>query len=175
MNFPSAYVKILQADRPPRIPPGVLGNYEVALLYLQRFGTFNLGQENFPELNPDAFGVWAQDAESIRLFFNVQELVTRIPERVLGSLDLFGSQIKELPKLEKVGGDLDLSYSQAQKLPRLTEIGGDLLLKHSQIQELPHLVKVGNLIYAEKEKLDRWKDYFCRNGRVYLAEKVTSW
>ena len=186
------YIELLNSKSHPKIPPGVLGNYEVALLYLQRFGTFNLGLEKFPELNPDAFGVWAQDAESIRLSWDIPELICRIPEKVSGSLDLRYSQIQKLPKLEKVsgyldlrlsqiqellklervGGYLDLENSQIQEFPNLMEIGGNLYLENSQIQELPNLMEIGGCILAEREKLPYWKDYFNKTGRSHLAEKV---
>jgi hypothetical protein len=188
------YIKLLEAKLRPNIPTGVLGNYEVALLYLQKFGTGNLPEENWLELNPDAFGVWAQDAEFIVLPSDIPELSSKLPERISGCLhlensqifelpkllevggylDLSNSQIQELPKLERVGGYLDLGNSQIKELPNLKRVLGDLDLRNSKIQEMPKLSEVEGPIYAE-EKLDYWKDYFNKTGRPHLAEKVEIW
>jgi hypothetical protein len=169
----SFYIELLEIDELPKIPPGVLGNYEVALLYLQKFGTEKLPEEKFRELNLDAFGSWVKNTEKIRLPFNIPELVSRIPERILGSLCLTNSQILEIPNLVEVGGYLDLYNSQIKNLPNLKVVGEHLYLKNSKIQELPNLSVVGVCIWAKKEKLDYWKDYFRNIGRQHLVEKLS--
>ena len=116
------YIELLNPKSLSGVPPGVLGNYEIALLYLQRFGTVNLPEENCRELSLEAFGVWAQCADRIDLIWDVPELISRIPEKVLGCLYLNNSQIQELSNLKKVVGDLDLRNSQIQELPKLKEV-----------------------------------------------------
>ena len=166
------YIKLLESGFHFEIPPGVLGNYEVALLYLQKFGTEKLSEENLFELNPDAFGAWVQSSNSICLAWDIPELVRRIPERVSGNLNLFNSKIQELPNLREVGGDLDLRWSKIQNISNLVEVGGNLILENSLIQELPSLEEVGEFIFPDDEKLDYWKNYFMDTGRPHLAEKA---
>jgi len=184
------YIELLNSKSHPKVPPGVLGNYEVALLCLQKFGTSGLTELVCRELNPDAFGVWIQSAGWIDLTWDIPELVSRIPEKILGSLYLEGSQIQELPnltevewslflsnsqiqalpKLERIGENLYLSYSQIEKLPNLVKIGMDLILSDSQIQELPKLVEVvGSLNLRDSQiqelpKLKRVKRYLILNN-----------
>jgi hypothetical protein len=189
------YIHVLQSQEGPKIPSGVLGNYEIALLYLEKFGTELLEKENWLELNPDAFEIWIQSARWIDLPFNVPELINRIPEIIFEDLNLKNSQIVEIAQLKKIRGKLFLQYSQIEKLPNLEEVGGCLDLSESRIRDLsglkkvggwirlegsrifhfPDLIEVEDYIYAEKDNVEYWVDYFRITERVDLAKKIEVW
>jgi hypothetical protein len=152
MLLEDCYLKLLKSEERPEIPPGVLGNYEVALLYLQKFGIWKVPEEKLLELNPDAFGAWVQSSNSICLAWDIPELVRRIPERVSGNLNLFNSKIQELPNLR--------------------EVEGSLFLWNAEIKEFPRLEIVGQSILVELEKINYWRDYFNKTGRSHLTEKL---
>ena len=154
MLLEDCYLKLLKSEERPEIPPGVLGNYEVALLYLQKFGIWKVPEEKLLELNPDAFGAWVQSSNSICLAWDIPELVRRIPERVSGNLYLSESKIQKLPNLREVEGTLNLYKSKILKLPKLERVGRHLNLELSDIVELPSLVEVVGKIWTKKEKLD---------------------
>jgi hypothetical protein len=79
--------------------------------------------------------------------------IEELPEglEVNGNLNLYRTKITSLPKGLKVGGNLDLDGCYIFKfLPKGLEIGGYLSLTHSDIKSLPEGLKVGgNLIITD--------------------------
>ena len=60
-----------------------------------------------------------------------------------GSLDLEGTQIKDLGNLQSVGGWLDLSGTQIKDLGNLQSVGENLYLSGTQIKDLGNLQSIG--------------------------------
>ena len=79
---------------------------------------------------------------------NIQQLPENLT--VEGNLDIHASNIKELPKNLTVNGDLDLGYTPITKLPDNLSVGGGLWLDGTKIERLPdNLVVGGSLNLAE--------------------------
>ena len=84
------------------------------------------------------------------------EKAKEMMERNGGSLDLSGTQIKELPEGLTVGDGLYLSGTQIKELPEGLTVGGNLYLSCTQIKELPEGLTVGgslDLSYTQIKEL----------------------
>ena len=79
--------------------------------------------------------------------------ITELPNRlsVEGNLDLSGTDITELPEDLSVGGYLDLNGTNIAELPNGLSVGGDLNLFRTKIAELPEKLSVGGNIIISPE------------------------
>lgn len=82
-------------------------------------------------------------------------------------LNLYNTQIQELPDNLRVGGDLDLEKTLVTKLPNGLRVGDDLNLRHTQITELPDNLAVGCYIYFEVGKKLNYIPEHLKNKIVY--------
>ena len=85
-----------------------------------------------------------------------------------GSLDLNGTQIKELPDNLTVGGSLDLSGTQIKELPDNLTVGGYLNLSRTQIKELPDNLTIGGSLYLSGTQIKELPDNLTVGGGLYL-------
>ncbi len=81
-----------------------------------------------------------------------QELILQgkeVTKKVIGDLDLAGTQIESLPDNLTVQGYLNLMVTQIQSLPDNLKVGGNLSLGYTQITSLPDNLTVGGGLYLE--------------------------
>ena len=71
-----------------------------------------------------------------------------------GDLNLIGTTVSDLGKLETVGGNLDLRKTNVSDLGRLTRVGGTFNLKGTSVDDLGKLEKIDGYVY-----LDKYKEY----------------
>ena len=69
---------------------------------------------------------------------------------VYSDLDLFQSEVMELPDNLTVYGNLDLRQSLIEELPAKLYIKGDLILTDTKITEIPEDIIVNGRIYDSK-------------------------
>jgi hypothetical protein len=195
MTQEQLYIKLLQNEKvcSDEIPKEFLIDFQFCKIALERVGIDKFAEEQQREMNLQAVEMHLHASKWICLKYDIDEMVKLVPENVSGNLDLYNSQIKELPQLKSVegylnlhdsqikefpqlksvGGSLSLRNSQIKEFPQLKSIGGSLSLRNSQIKEFPQLEKVEYEIFANREDLQYWKDYFTQTNRLHLAEKVT--
>lgn len=71
--------------------------------------------------------------------------ITILPEGLdVKDLNIFDTNIEELPRGIKIRGSLIAKFSQLSELPDGLTIPGDLDLSHTPIDKLPKKLKVGN-------------------------------
>ena len=66
-----------------------------------------------------------------------------------GSLDLYGTQVKDLGNLQSVGGYLDLEGTQIKDLGNLQSVGRWLELRGTQVKDLGNLQSVGGNLWLK--------------------------
>ena len=162
------YIKLLESDFHFEIPSGVLGNYEVALLYLQKFGTVNLSEGNCRELNPEAFGTWAQN-NNISIYNNFTNNLSQYIPEICKDVFIANEDIIEIPNLIQCNF-LNILNSKIKYLPNLQK-ANDIKIKNSKIKEFPKLNSVNSFIITDPNKR-YWVDYFTNTGRPEIAKKV---
>jgi hypothetical protein len=161
------YIKLLESEVHPEIPPGVLGNYEVALLYLQKFEIKNLSLELVKEINKEAFSAWTSVKNTVVMYKNGMEKM--LPnnlncnlwlelidesfsglESIGGDLDIYDCNFLQFPKLKRVEGSVFLGSPivSTYNLNSLEEVGGELCLKGDRIYA-KNIKKVGALLNIE--------------------------
>ena len=85
-----------------------------------------------------------------------------------GNLDLYGTQIKELPDNLTVVGYLDLYDTEIEKLPDGLSVGGDLGLSYTSIKELPDNLTVGGNFYLYDTEIKKLPDGLTVGGNFIL-------
>lgn len=71
--------------------------------------------------------------------------ISELPEGLdVKDLNIFDTNIRELPRGMKIRGSLIAKYSQLEKLPDNLKIAGDLDLSHTPLIDLPKKLKVGH-------------------------------
>lgn len=86
-----------------------------------------------------------------------------------GNLDLSGSGIESLGKIEKVNGDLFLNYCQyIQTLGNLTRVEGIMDIDNSSLKSLGKLKYVGFGLRANNSSLKYIEDLEQIDGNLYL-------
>lgn len=85
------------------------------------------------------------------------------------SLDLYGTQITELPEGLTVGGDLGLGNTPITKLPEGLTVRGDLDISNTQITELPEGLTVGGSLYLSKTPITELPDGLNINGNLNIS------
>jgi hypothetical protein len=141
------YIKLLESEVHPKIPPGVLKNYEVALLYLQRFGTGNLSEKRLPELNPEAFEVWVQIEEDVDFPYFCVHL---LPKKIQGNLNIINSPffLKFLLVVTRRNNTIKKFAERSRSgkvICQIEEIKGTLSLYENLVYEFPKLKKAGSI------------------------------
>ena len=115
-------------------------------------------------------------------FFNddwdfLQEYLNMIgnpPYKLIGDLDLYGSDIKSLENLQSVGGWLYLRETNIKSLGNLQHVGGDLILRYSNIKYLGNLQSVGGYLnltatpLSEKTTEEEIRKQVDVKGDIYL-------
>ena len=89
---------------------------------------------------------------------------------IKGGLDLYGTQIKELPQGLKVGG-LDLERTPIKELPQDLKVDGDLDLERTQIKELPQGLTVGGGLYLYGRKIKELPQGLKVKKAIYVDDK----
>ena len=72
-------------------------------------------------------------------------------ERVDGNLNLHGSKITSLGKIMSVGGGIVLSRTGITSLGKLEYVGGDLYIRDTNLTSLGNLDRVGGVIYCTRD------------------------
>jgi hypothetical protein len=139
------YIKLIQGEKvaPEEIPKEFLRDFQFCKIALEKNRIDLFSEEQQREMNLQAVEIHLHSSKWICLKCDIPEIVRLVPENVSGNLDLYNSQIKELPQLKSVGRDLYLRNSQIRELPQLKSVGGGLFLDSSQIGELSQLESVG--------------------------------
>ncbi len=98
--------------------------------------------------------------------------IQQLPENltVEGKLDLHATNIKELPKNLTVNGNLDLGYTPITKLPDNLTVGGGLYLDGTKIERLPDNLYVGGSLNLAETLITELPDNLTVNGYLQLSE-----
>jgi len=157
MTQEEIYIKLIQGEKvaPEEISKEFLRDFQFCKIALEKIGIYKFSKEEQREMNLQAVEIHLHSSESIFLQYDIPEIVRLVPENISGNLELWDSQIKELPQLKSVGWNLYLSNSLIWELPQLKSVGRNLNLKYSQIKELPQLKSVGrNLNLGDSEIME---------------------
>ena len=84
------------------------------------------------------------------------------------SLDLEGSNIKELPENLTIGGSLDLRRTNITELPENLTVGWSLDLEGSNITQLPENLTVGGSLYLEGTNIIELPENLTVGGNLHL-------
>lgn len=88
------------------------------------------------------------------------EEANRIMAENNGHLDLYNTEITELPENLTVGCDLYLSFTEITELPKGLKVGGDLDLRNTPITKLPDNLKVDGNIFGDPNLQPAIKRYY---------------
>src|SRR3990167_6885944 len=94
-------------------------------------------------------GWWLEDEANLkdRCFQNLEGFVDKVLKTgvVSGSLNLQGTAVKDLGKLEKVSGSLYLQGTAVKDLGKLEKVSGSLYLQGTAVKDLGNLKECGSL------------------------------
>ena len=187
------YIKLLKGEwsAPASIPKEFLRDFQFCKIALEKHRLDLFSEEQQRKMNLLAVEHYFNCHVDLCLRYNIPEITSLLPRKILGYLSLWSSENLDLPQLEfvgenlslgfskvtkivslkSVGGMLDLGNSSVRELPQLRAIRDFLNLQNSQIRELPSLEAVFEIV-VERERVGYWKDYFTKTNRPHLAEKV---
>lgn len=86
-----------------------------------------------------------------------------------GTLNLYYSDVEEIPDNLYVSGNVVLTGSKITKLPENLEIKGDLYMEHCNIEEIPSSISVEGGIYTYNSSLKRLPEGLKVGGSLNLA------
>lgn len=87
-----------------------------------------------------------------------------------GTLNLYYSDVEELPDNLYVSGNVVLTGSKITKLPENLEIKGDLYMEHCNIEEIPSSISVGGAIHASDSTLKKLPERLKVGGSLFLSK-----